>query len=358
MTTDYLRCLREEIFNWNTYSASPSDFPIKLDAMESPYVLEPAMRAMWLKKLAACDINRYPNSRPPMLHKQIAEHAGISDSCDLLFGNGSDELIQLIMLALAKPDSCVLSPQPSFSVYAMVAAITRLQYIPVPLNNDDFSLDEAAFLAMIQSRHPALICLAQPNNPTGNLWSADTIEAIIQSTSGYVLIDEAYVSFSSRHFMRLLDKYENVLVMRTFSKIGFAGLRFGFLTGRREIIAQLNKLRLPYNTGVLVHCGIEFALENFEYFQQKLDEIRDLRDVLFNDLQDLPSLKAFPSETNFILFRLPAGTADTVFNSLKQTGILIKNVSSEPGLNDCLRVTVGTADENQQFIQALKAIVH
>ena len=357
MSKEFLNYLREEIFSWKSYPASASGFPVKLDAMESPYPMQPEVKQAWQNKLKECDINRYPQSKPLALHQRLAQHAQIPDTCSLIFGNGSDELIQLLMMALARPGACVLSPEPSFSVYPMVANIVNLQYESIALQQDNFALDKAAVLTAIAEKRPALVCLAQPNNPTGNLWQKESVEEIIQRTPGYVLIDEAYMPFASRHCMQLLNQYENVLILRTFSKIGFAGLRFGFLVARHELIEQLDKLRLPYNTGSLVHAGIEFALDYKDYFQQQVDSIRVLRDILFEQLGQFPNIRVFVTETNFILFQCLTNNADEVFSALKEQGILIKNLSAEKGLGHCLRVTVGSTEENDLFIQAMREIL-
>ena len=357
MTQDYLRWVRKDVLCGQPYQPSQSGFGIKLDAMESPYPLPPELDRAWHACLADAAVNRYPEADPVDLKRALMRHAGVPGNCSLLLGNGSDELLQIVTLAL-RGGCCLLSPEPGFAVYRMAAMIARMDYRRVPLNPEDFSLDRRAMLAAVKQHQPVLTCLAQPNNPTGNLFDETVVEEIIAAVPGYVLLDEAYEPFASRHGMDLLNKFSNVLILRTFSKIGFAGLRFGFLAGREDLIAEFNKLRLPYNVGLLPQRGIKFVLQHFEAVQKQVDEIRRLRGVFFDELRAIRGVTVFPSETNFILFRVAAGYGSLVFEELKRRDILIKDLSSADGLEDCLRVTVGAEHENRRFLDEVKDILH
>lgn len=350
--------LRADILNMQAYTPSPLEFPIKLDAMESPYSIPQMLQAEWNSMLGACPVNRYPAAEPTRLIARLREHFAVPPTCDLLMGNGSDELIQMVMLALGGNQRFVLAPEPGFVMYPLLAKVARMRYWGVALDAN-FNLDQTAMLDAMQQSQPALICLAQPNNPTGNLWEAAHLEEIIANAPAYVLLDEAYAPFadSGTRGMDLLNRYENLLVLRTFSKIGFAGLRCGFLIGQADIIRELNKVRLPYNIGSLVQGGIAFILKHYASLHQQIQRICVAREQMFQALSGIPGLEVFPSQTNFILFRTRKGTANFIFDGLKENGILIKNMTQVQGLKDCLRVSIGCAEENQTFLENLKALM-
>ena len=280
----------------------------------------------------------------------------MSPEVDVLLGNGSDEIIQLLAMAVAKPGAILMSVEPSFVMYKMIAAFTGMRYIGVPLTAD-YQIDLPAMLNAIKLHQPALIFLAYPNNPTGNLFEAAMIEQIIAASEGLVVIDEAYYAFADSSFLPRLGDFSNLLVMRTFSKLGMAGLRLGFLAGSRIWLEQLEKLRLPYNVGVLTQRVAEILLKHHEVLLQQAEQIKLDRSWLYERLVGTVDVRAYPSDANFILFRLPH--ASKVFEGLKQRGVLIKKLDGgHPALRDCLRVTVGTAEENELFIRALQESIH
>jgi histidinol-phosphate aminotransferase len=259
-------------------------------------------------------------------------------------------------MAVAKPGATLMSVEPSFVMYKMIATFTGMNYVGVPLT-EDFELDLAAMLEAIERHQPALIFLAYPNNPTGNLFDAAAIVQIIEASNGLVVVDEAYYAFAADSFLPQLGRYANLLVMRTFSKLGMAGLRLGFLAGSKIWLEQLEKLRLPYNVGVLTQAVAEILLQHHEVLLQQAEQIKLDRSWLYERLVGTVDVHAYPSEANFILFRLPH--AARVFEGLKQRGVLIKKLDGgHPALLDCLRVTVGTAEENELFVRALQESIH
>ncbi len=271
-------------------------------------------------------------------------------------GNGSDELIQLLILALVGSGRAVLAPEPSFVMYRLIAGFVGMPFIAVPLRADDFGLDLAALLAAIERHQPALIFIAYPNNPTGNRFDARAVRRVLQAAPGLVVLDEAYFPFADHSFLSSLPEFENLLVMRTLSKMGLAGLRLGLLVGAPRWLDEFEKLRLPYNINVLTQVSADFALLHQTVLLEQAGRIRAERAALFAALNALPGITAFPSEANFILVRTPAGQANRLFESLREGGILVKNLSATGGLlQDCLRVTVGTVEENQAFLAALAA---
>jgi histidinol-phosphate aminotransferase len=326
---------------------------IKLDAMENPYSWPDAILDQWLEKLRYCPLNRYPDPASNNLLETIRKLDGIPDSHTLLAGNGSDEIIQLLLMALPS-DSCVLAPSPGFVMYKQVALSLGLNYKSVPLLANSFELDLLAMLEAIERDQPAVIFLAYPNNPTGNLFDENAIETILKTAQGLVILDEAYAPFANASFIDKLPEYQNLLVMRTVSKLGLAGLRLGFIAGDKGIIEQLNKIRLPYNINSLTQVTAEFALKNQALFDQQTQQICRDRAIVFEQLNQLSDITAYPSSANFILFKTKENQADVIFDGLKKYNVLIKNLSPQGGLlSDCLRVTIGKPEENKAFLDAL-----
>jgi histidinol-phosphate aminotransferase len=326
---------------------------VKLDAMENPYGWTPELVEAWLEHLRGVALNRYPDPRSPELVETLRRVAGIPDGQSVILGNGSDELIQVIVLALAAPGRVVMSVEPSFVMYRMIAGYVDMDYVGVPLG-EDFALDPEAFIAALEAHRPAVVFLAYPNNPTGNRFPRAHVEAIVRAAPGLVVVDEAYAPFADDSFLADLGRYPNLVVMRTVSKQGLAGLRLGYLCGPPPWLSEFDKLRLPYNINVLTQASAAFALSHHQVLEEQAAAIRRDRAVLMRALAVLPGVTAYPSEANFILFRVPAGQGDRVFEGLKAKGVLIKNLSPQGGpLTDCLRVTVGRPEENQRFLEAL-----
>lgn len=361
--------IRQDVQSMHAYAIQESAGMLKLDAMENPHRLPPALQEALGKRLGALALNRYPDSRVNDLRKALAAYVDMPAGCDLMLGNGSDELISLLAMACDRPVAageakpCILAPLPGFVMYAMSAALQGLDFVGVPLTQD-FALDVPAMLAAIQERQPAIVYLAYPNNPTANLWNeADMVRVIAAAgeAGSIVVMDEAYQPFSSRTWLDQMranpQANQHVLLMRTLSKFGLAGVRLGYMLGAKELIAQVDKVRPPYNVSVLNYECALFALEHADVFAAQAADLRAQRDRLQKALAAMPGVHAFESDANMILVRI-AGEGDraqAVFNGLKQRGVLIKNISKmHPLLTNCLRITVGTADENTQLLKALE----
>lgn len=330
---------------------------IKLDAMENPYHWPDELKEEWLASLRNVALNRYPDPSAAALAATLRNSMRVPDNMSLLLGNGSDELIQMLALAVAQPGRIVLAPEPTFVMYRMIAEVAGMQYVGVPLQ-DDFSIDIQAMLSAIETHQPALVFLAYPNNPTGNLFDAQAITAILEKSPGLVVVDEAYAPFTDSSFMPRLGEFDNMLVLRTVSKMGLAGLRLGLLAGPSAWLNEIDKTRLPYNINILTQVSAQFALEHMDLLLHQAKQIRTDRAWLTEQLVALGLPDVYPSQANFILFRTPAGQADDLFASLQEQGILIKNLSRSGGrLIDCLRVTVGTAEENKTFMNALARLI-
>ena len=344
---------RAEVLALSPYHVADASGLIKLDAMENPYTWPDELKTGWLEVLKTCELNRYPDPEGKELTQAIRAHYRIPPEFDILLGNGSDEIIQMLLMALPS-HAKVLSVQPSFVMYQQISRSLGLHFIDVPLLPDDFALDVASILSAIEEHRPAVNFLAYPNNPTGNLFDENAIRQIIEASSGLVVIDEAYEPFANASFLRELHRYKNLLVMRTVSKLGLAGLRLGYLVGAPAIIEQINKVRLPYNINSLTQSSAAFALDHYPAFEQQTQQICKERSSVYQQLLGITSIIPYPSAANFILFKTPENRATDIFNVIKQQGILVKNLSSQGGLlTDCLRVTIGKPEENQAFLTSL-----
>lgn len=350
---DLKSLIRQDVQSMHAYAIQPSTGMVKLDAMENPHRLPAALQDELGKRLGALALNRYPGERVNDLRRALAVHAGMPQGFDLMLGNGSDELISLIAMACDVPGASILAPVPGFVMYAMSAQLQGLKFVGVPLTAE-FELDRNSMLAAIAEHRPSIIYIAYPNNPTANLWDDAVIEEIIEAAPGLVVIDEAYQPFSSRSYMDRVARYDHVLLMRTLSKFGLAGARLGYLVGPRTLVAEIDKVRPPYNVSVLnCECAL-FALEHEAEFAAQARSIKEQRDVVNAALARMPGVKAWPSDANMILVRVP--DAERTFAGMKAHGVLIKNVSKmHPLLANCLRLTVGTPDENARMLAALQS---
>jgi histidinol-phosphate aminotransferase len=346
--------IRPEILALAAYHVADAAGMVKLDAMENPYRLPDDLRARLGQRLAEAEINRYPDPRSPGLKARLRRAFALPESLDVLLGNGSDEIIQILAQAVARPGAVLLAVEPSFVMYRMIAGFCGMQYVGVPLR-PDFALDEAALLDAVERHQPALVFLAYPNNPTGNAFERAVLERVIAATPGLVVIDEAYHAFAGGlSFLDAVGRFDNLVLMRTVSKLGLAGLRLGYLVGERKWLAEFDKLRLPYNINCLTQAAAEFALDHVEVLEAQAAALVAERGRVMQALTQLAGVEVFPSQANFLLIRV--ADAPACFAGLKARGVLIKNLhGGHPLLENCLRVTIGTPQENDAFLAALAA---
>lgn len=344
--------VRDDVRALTAYHVARADGMVKLDAMENPYRLPPELAREMGERLARVEVNRYPDPSGARVKARLREAMAIQSSLELLLGNGSDEILQIVSLALAKPGACVVSVEPSFVMYRLAAIAAGMRYVGVPLR-DDFTLDAGALLDTIRRERPALTWIAYPNNPTGNLFPRDAIVAAIGASPGLVAIDEAYYAFSGG--ASLLDevaRHPNVLLVRTVSKLGLAGIRLGVAIGARGWIDELEKLRMPYNVNSLSAAAADLLLAHHDVFARQTDAIVAERSRVERALDSMPRARRFESAANFILVRVP--DAPRAFGALEARGILVRTFhGSHPLLAHCLRLTVGTPDENTRMLEAL-----
>ncbi len=349
------KIIRQEILSLSAYHVPVAQGMIKLDAMENPYPLPSFLQEEITRIAADAHINRYPDPHATALKETLRTALSIPDDMQIMLGNGSDEIIQIIMQAVAKPGEKLLTIEPGFAMFKMIATFTNIEYIGIPLN-PDFSLNLDEILAAISRYRPAILFLAYPNNPSGNLFDETALNKIIQASPGLVVIDEAYHPFAGKSFIEKLTDYPNLLVMRTLSKLGLAGLRLGLLAGRPDWLSHLEKLRLPYNVNVITQLVAEKIMQHYDVLQNQAEAIKQTRSKLKAFLEKLEGVEPYSSDANFILFRL--NNATHMFKQLQQRGILVKNLdNSHPLLKNCLRVTVGTPEENDHFCNILQDLI-
>lgn len=351
--------IRPEIRALSAYHVPDAAGFVKLDAMENPYTLPEELRSELGHRLADVAMNRYPVPSYAALKAIICSTLGVPSGFDVVLGNGSDELITIVSVACAKAGAKVLAPTPGFVMYAMSAKFAGMEFVGVSLTRD-FALDKTAMLAAIAEHRPAVTYLAYPNNPTGNLFDAEDMVEIIRAVgdTGIVIVDEAYQPFAQASFMPRLAEFANLVVMRTVSKLGLAGIRLGYMSASNALLAEFDKVRPPYNVNVLTQAAAEFVLEHAAVLDAQAASLRQERTTLSAQLAALPGVEVFPSAANFLLIRLKpeSANADDVFSALLERKVLVKNVGKmHPLLENCLRVTVSTPEENRLFLDALKA---
>jgi histidinol-phosphate aminotransferase len=348
---DLTKLMKPEVRKLKAYFIDEASCRIKLDAMENPFPLPDDVKQEIMDAVKLAPLNRYPDPSAKKLKEAIADLWGIGTQ-RMVLGNGSDELIQAIILAFGGP---ILIPVPTFSLYEISATTLAQDVVTVTLQKD-FSLNADKLLKKANDVRAKIIFLACPNNPTGNRFADDAVFKILDRAKAAVIIDEAYFSFSNKSFLPALKDYPNLIILRTLSKIGFAGLRIGVLTASPKVIGYLNKIRLPYNINALSQVAAEAALRRKDVLNRQVSLLISARERLYNSLTQMNGVTAYPSETNFILIRT-ALDASHIYEKLKDSGILVKNLNKPGALANCLRVTVGTQDENNEFVNSLKKIL-
>jgi len=346
--------VRPEVRALAGYAVAAADGMIKLDAMENPFTLPHELRAQIASVVKDVAVNRYPDGGARAVKSALRKALALPDSLGLVLGNGSDELIQIITCALARPGATMLAPDPSFVMYRLNALYAGMRFVGVPLAAN-FTLDRDAMRAAIERERPALVFIAYPNNPTGNLFAAETIVDIVRRAPGLVVIDEAYYAFADASFLARVVEFPNLVLLRTVSKIGMAGLRLGYAVAAPEWTAELDKLRPPYNLNALTQAVAPLLLAERALLAEQAATLKAERARLAAALAALPGVAPYPSQANFVLVRVP--DAPRWFESLRGAGILVKNLhGSHPLLEHCLRITVGTPDENDALLDVLRAL--
>lgn len=362
MSFDLAAVIRPEVRAQVPYHAGPEPTPgrrVKLDANESPFALGEALRgnlaAEFARALADVELHRYPDPTAQELREILARDLGVSAE-RLLIANGSDEAIQLLQMAVAGPGAAIAIPVPTFVMYAIGAQGMGIRVAEVPLD-ETFALDAPRFLATVRKERPRLVFLAWPNNPTGNLFEPSAVEAILRACAGrdcqsLVVVDEAYCHYSGQSFLSRLGEFPNLVILRTLSKIGLAGIRLGILVADAAVVREVNKIRMPYNVNALSQAAARVVLTHGDVVAEHAAAIVAERDRVLVALATMRGVTAFPSRANFVLIRTQR-PGDLVFADLLARGVVVRNFSRAPHLADCLRVTVGAPGENDAFLDAL-----
>jgi histidinol-phosphate aminotransferase len=346
------RIIRDDVRAMQAYHVQQADGLVKLDSMENPYGLPQALQREIAEALSKVAINRYPDPTAPALVRRLREVMEIGPEYALLLGNGSDEIIHIIVQAIARRGAIVMAARPSFVMFGTYADLAGLAYVGVLLK-PDFTIDAPAFLEALERHRPAVVFIAYPNNPSGNLFDEDAVSRIIAAAPGLVVLDEAYHAFARKTFMTRLDEFPNLVVMRTLSKLGLAGIRLGYAVGRPEWIREFDKVRPPYNVNSLTHVVAERILAHYDLLETQAQKIIEERERLDAELHKLARVTVFPSDANFILVRVPE--AATVFEGMRRRGVLIKNLHTGVALLDgCVRLTIGTPEENRRCLAAFR----
>ena len=351
--------IRPEVRAMHAYPVAPPWTGVKLELMEDAHLdsreLTAALREELGRRVADSAFNRYPDPSAPALKAKLREKLGIVARHDILLGAGSDEIINLVSAAIIAGGGAALSLEPSFAVFKNAAIAVGGRFVGVSLNAD-FTLNLEATLAAIAREQPKLIWVVFPNNPTGNSYPDAAIEKIVHAAPGLVVIDEAYEPFAKRSWMHRIDEFPNLLIMRTLSKIGLAGVRLGYIFGAPEWVSEINKVRGPFNVGVLQQVAAEVLLDHYDELKNHATLMIEERERLLVELAKLPGVTAFPSNANFVLARFP--DALSVFEALKARGILVRNLSAmHPLMANTLRISVGTYEQMGQLYVALRAII-
>ena len=341
-----------EILGVSSYSVPDIQCSVRLDGNESPFETDPELLSLISEEISSIELNRYPDPECTELKKIISKTYDFPDE-GILFGNGSDELIQMLIETFNGKSGVVMVPGPTFSMYGLTSNILGNKVAETDLD-DNFDLDTDDIINKIKETDPDLLFFASPNNPTGNAFSQDKIIKVIEATSGVVVVDEAYFDYYGKTVIPLIQKYKNLVVLRTLSKIGFAAVRLGILFGSGEIVGQVNKTRLPYNINTLSQKIAEIVIKNENLLKKNYKKITAERERLYSELCKIENIKVYPSDANFFLIKVP--DADYCFKTMAENDILIRNLSSNPKLSGCIRVTIGTNEENNAFLEALSAI--
>jgi len=348
---DVNRWIRQEILAQKAYAVEDTPCRIKLDANENPFSLPEKLHEDFLQRVNEILLNRYPEAGSVEVCRRYADFFGVGTDM-VMIGNGSDELISILCTATGGAGTKVLLPVPTFAMYRIAAQNLGHGLLEIPLD-DQFDLDLAPMLEAIAQRQPSLVFLSYPNNPTGRCFRSDRIEAVLDASPGIVVVDEAYFHFSGKTFLPLLSRYANLVILRTLSKAGFAAMRIGFLIASPSLVHELNKVRSPYNLNAFSQAAACFCLDHDKELQSQVREILRLRAALEQGLGHLEGVRAYPTDANFIFFRCVFG-ADRIYRGLLSRGVLVKAFGGPESIRDCMRVTVGTAQENKKFIEAIK----
>jgi histidinol-phosphate aminotransferase len=344
----------EKIKSLKAYHVETVENGIKLHANENPYPPSPELLKKILARFEKLNLNRYPDPDCKTLKEAISTRIGVPTN-QLVIGNGSDELIQNLMQVFCNEGDRIAFPDPTFAMYAITAKGMGLKVHTFPLN-DNWDFKATPLIERLNASHARIVFISYPNNPTGNCFSRTEIQKLVENFEGIVVLDEAYYDFSGQSFLSQMKDHNNLVVLRSLSKIGLAGLRVGYGIFPSTLVDEVNKVRLPYNSNSISQIGATELMNNFETVQKQINSIKEERTRLLDELAKIKSITAFPSDANFILFKA-SHDGESIYRNLIKNGVLVRNLGAHPRLKNCMRVTIGTKAENDQFLNRLtKAI--
>lgn len=349
-----IQLVKEKVQSLKAYHVENIDCEIKLHANENSFPLPPEILKQFEEVFKSTELNRYPDPDCGPLKRTIAERLNVAPE-NLAIGNGSDELIQILLQVFCDPGETVGLPDPTFAMYSIIAQGMGLKSQTHPLD-DEWDFKAEPFLETMEANQVRIVFLSYPNNPTGNCFSAKEVLKVVENFSGIVVLDEAYHDFAGKSFLSELPNHNNLVILRSLSKIGLAALRVGYAIADPLIINQIDKIRLPYNSNSLSQKLTERLLNHFSPVQKQLDNLIKERERMIRELSKFKSLKIFPSDANFVLFRVEQDSS-SLFRELMKNGILTRDLGSHPRLKNCLRVTIGTPDENKAFLDKMSNII-
>jgi len=346
--------VREKVKNLKAYHVETVEEGIKLHANENPYPPSPELTKKILARFEKLDLNRYPDPDCKALKEAISNRIGVPTN-QLVIGNGSDELIQNLMQIFCNEGDTIAFPDPTFAMYAITAKSMGLNIYTFPLN-DNWDFEAKSLIEKLTTSHARIVFISYPNNPTGNCFSRTEIQELVEKFKGIVVLDEAYYDFSGQTFLNQMKDHNNLIILRSLSKIGLAGLRVGYGIYPSTLVDEINKVRLPYNSNSISQIAATELMNNFDTVQKQIDSIKEERIRLLNELAKIKSITAFPSDANFILFQT-SQNGENIFRNLMGNGVLVRNLGAHPRLTNCMRATIGTKAENDQFLDRLNKAI-
>jgi len=345
--------VKPQVLKVPAYTLRAYEAEVKLNQNENPFDFPEDLKEETFQRYKERQWSRYPDFVPDSLRQRLAEFAGWHKD-GVLVGNGSNELLQATLMVLVRPRARVAIPYPTFTVYGLISNVLGAKVVGIPLNPDmSYNVDE--LISRSEEAGARVLVINTPNTPTGTVLHREGLQRILQEFAGHVLLDEAYYEFCGHTGFGLLEAYPRLIITRTFSKaMGMAGLRVGYLLAHPDLAAQISKAKLPYNVNQFSLTAAEVALENIDRFRPAIEAVLREKERLGKELAKVPGFKVYPSEANFFLVEAPVPPR-SLFDDLYRQGILIRDVSSYPMLSRCLRISVGTREEDDRLLSALQA---
>ncbi|MDQ3987106.1 MAG: histidinol-phosphate transaminase [Actinomycetota bacterium] len=346
---------RPELGEIQPYAAPQPPARVRLNTNESPHSPPAEVVEEILSAARDLELNRYPDSDATELFRALADHLGTSLE-SLWIANGSNEILLHLFLAFGGPGRTCLTFEPTYSLHSTIPRLAGTSLVKAE-RTENFVVDVEAAVALVREAGPDIVMLCSPNNPSGGVEPLGTTELLLQETPGLVVVDEAYIDFADKgdSALRMLDRYENLVVVRTFSKAWrLASMRLGYMVADPRVAGEMSRVRLPYHLAGVTQAAGRAVLEHIDAMAKSIEAIRKERDRLVPELGALGAT-VYPSKANFILFRVDDATR--VWNALLDKGVLVRNYSGHRLLRGCLRVTVGLPEENDAFVSAIQEVL-